>query len=135
LAAAAVLEQRGWSVFLPHRDVSAWGERDITPGEVAQECLEAVISSDAVIALMGESFGTHVEVGAAVGAGIPTVVVRSDASTESFFASGVASTSFVAELIVDDLDDIPQAIDGGGFEEALQLSRHRAIEPVRRHVP
>lgn len=132
LAAASALEQRGWSVFLPHRDVSEWGERDITPGDVARECLEAVMASDAVVAFMGESFGTHVEVGAAVGAGIPTVVVRSGTSTESFFASGVASSSFVGELVVDALDDIPQAIDDGDFEKALQLSVDRAIEPTRR---
>jgi len=132
LAAASALEQRGWSVFLPHRDVSAWGERNITPGDVARECLEAVMASDAVVAFMGESFGTHVEVGAAVGAGIPTVVVRSSTSTESFFASGVASSSFVGELVVAALDDIPQAIDDGGFEEALRLSVDRAIGPTRR---
>jgi hypothetical protein len=131
LAAASALEQLGWSVFLPHRDVSEWGERDITPGDVARECLEAVMASDAVVAFMGESFGTHVEVGVAVGAGIPTVVVRSGTSTESFFASGVASSSFVGELVVDALDDIPQAIDDGDFEKAFQLSVDRAIEPTR----
>jgi hypothetical protein len=132
LAAASALEQLGWTVFLPHRDVSAWGERDITPGDVARECLAAVMASDAVVAFMGESFGTHVEVGAAVGAGIPTVVVRSDTSTESFFASGVASSSFVGELVVDALDDLPRAIGDGGFEKALEVSVGRAIEPTRR---
>jgi nucleoside 2-deoxyribosyltransferase len=119
LAATSSLEDLGWTVFLPHRDVSAWGERDIAAGDVARECLEAVLASDALIAFMGESFGTHVEVGAALGLGIPTVVVRSDASAESYFASGVATSSFVGELIVDALDDIPQAIESGKFHEAL----------------
>jgi hypothetical protein len=45
-------------------------------------------------------FGTHVEVGAADGAGILAVVVRSITSAESFLASAVASSSFAGELVV-----------------------------------
>lgn len=91
-ATAEALEAAGWTVFLPHRDVSWWGERDVSPGEVARECLEAVVASDVVVAVMGESFGTHVEVGAAIARGIPVVAVRCTMAAESFFALAVAQS-------------------------------------------
>jgi nucleoside 2-deoxyribosyltransferase len=100
----------GWSVFLPHREVSRWGSREITPGEVAAECLSAVALSDAVLAILGESFGTHVEVGMALGLGIPTVVVRSKQKTESYFDTGVADSGFVAPLILSDLRECLQLL-------------------------
>jgi len=132
LATAQALEQAGWSVFLPHRDVSAWGDRNIGPGVVAQECLEAVMASDAVIAFMAESFGTHVEVGAALGSGVPTVVVRNTTSTESYFASGVAASSWVGELIVSRLDDLPSAVRNGAFQGALDNASAARHMPSRR---
>jgi nucleoside 2-deoxyribosyltransferase len=127
LEAACSLESLGWSVFLPHRDVSAWGEREITPGDVARECLAAVMASDALIAFMGESFGTHVEVGVALGVRIPTVLVRSDESTESYFAGGVASSSLVGELVVRALEELPRVIERGDFDLALDRAIGRAV--------
>lgn len=116
----------GWSVFLPHREVSQWGSREITPGEVAAECLSAVASSDAVLAILGESFGTHVEVGMALGLGIPTVVVRSKQKTESYFGAGVADSGFVAPLVLSDLRELPLAVAFGGFSAAYERAMTKA---------
>jgi hypothetical protein len=110
----------GWSVFLPHREVSRWGSRKITPGEVAAECLSAVALCDAVLAILGESFGTHVEVGMALGLGIPTVVVRSKQKTESYFGAGVADSGFVAPLVLSDLRELPSVVASGGFIAAYE---------------
>jgi nucleoside 2-deoxyribosyltransferase len=120
LATAKALEADGWQVFLPHRDVSRWGERDASPGTVARECLEAVVSSDAVVAVMGESFGTHVEVGAALAKGIPVVVVRSSAAAESFFAMAVAQSPWVGELLVPALAEMPRVVATVAFQDALK---------------
>lgn len=120
------LELAGWSVFLPHREVSQWGSREITPGEVAAECLAGVASSDAVLAILGESFGTHVEVGMALGLGIPTVVVRSKQRTESYFGSGVADSGFVAPLMLSDLRDLPSAVTSGEFVSAYGQAMAKA---------
>jgi hypothetical protein len=116
----------GWSVFLPHREVSRWGSREITPGEVAAECLSAVASSDAVLAILGESFGTHVEVGMALGLGIPTVVVRSEQKNESYFGAGVADSGFVAPLVLSDLRELPSAVVSGGFIAAYEQAMTKA---------
>ncbi len=109
------LELVGWSVFLPHREVSRWGSREITPGEVAAECLSGVALSDAVLAILGESFGTHVEVGMALGLGIPTVVVRAKQKAESYFGAGVVDSGFVAPLVLSDLRELPSAVASGRF--------------------
>jgi nucleoside 2-deoxyribosyltransferase len=120
LATTEALERAGWSVFLPHRDVSRWGERDASPGMVARECLQAVVASDVVVAVMGESFGTHVEVGAALARGIPVVLVRTSTSAESFFALAVAQSPWVGELLVPDLADMPQMVASDAFRAALE---------------
>lgn len=122
-ATTEALEATGWTVFLPHRDVSWWGERDVSPGVVARECLEAVVASDVVVAVMGESFGTHVEVGAALARGIPVVAIRSDAAAESFFALAVAQSPWVGVLSVATLSEMPKTIATAAFHEALGQAR------------
>lgn len=117
----------GWSVFLPHREVSQWGSREVTPGEVAVECLAGVASSDAVLAILGESFGTHVEVGMALGLGIPTVVVRSKQRNESYFGSGVADSGLVAPLTLSDLGDLPSAVASSGFVSAYEQAIAKSL--------
>jgi nucleoside 2-deoxyribosyltransferase len=133
LATTSSLEQLGWSVFLPHRDVSAWGERHISPGSVARECLEAVLASDAVLAVMGESFGTHVEVGAALASCIPVVVVRAPSSVESYFASAVADSPWAQELELPTLDELPRSVEDGTFERAMKQAKsvRMASQPAR----
>lgn len=125
------LESRGWSVFLPHREVSRWGSRDIAPAGVAMECLTAVASSDAVIAILGESFGTHVEVGMALGCGIPTVIVRSSGCNESYFGLGVAASNLVSALVLTEVTDLPLAIYNGRFQFAYQRAAVNAWMPTR----
>jgi hypothetical protein len=132
LATSQALEHLGWSVFLPHRDVSAWGERAISPGTVARECLEAVVGSDVVLAVMGESFGTHVEVGAALAAGIPAVVIRSSSSSESYFASGVAESSWVGELSLEALEQLPHAVGRNIFGLAIRQAQEARMSPGRK---
>lgn len=122
-ATTEALEASDWTVFLPHRDVSWWGERNVSPGVVARECLEAVVTSDVVIAVMGESFGTHVEVGAALARGIPVVAVRCDTAAESFFALAVAESPWVGVLSVPTLSDMPKTIATAAFYEALRQAR------------
>jgi nucleoside 2-deoxyribosyltransferase len=122
-ATTEALEANGWTVFLPHRDVSWWGERDVSPGVVARECLEAVVASDVVVAVMGESFGTHVEVGAALARGIPVVAVRCNAAAESFFALAVAQSPWVGVLSVPTLSEMPETIATTAFHEALGQAR------------
>ncbi len=139
-ATAEALAADGWAVFLPHRDVSRWGERNVSPGIVARECLEAVMASDVVVAVMGESFGTHVEVGAALARGIPVVAVRCSVAAESFFALAVAQSPWVGVLTVPTLSDMPKMVVTDAFHQALgqakasrlgevMSSRHHALRP------
>lgn len=109
----------GWAVFLPHRDVSRWGARNVAPADVASESLAAVATSHVMIAILGESFGTHVEVGTALGLGIPTIIVRLAGGSESYFGSGVAESELVSTIVLPSVEDLPSAVTAGSFEEAL----------------
>lgn len=123
LAAERTLVDAGWSVFLPHRDVSQWGARCIAPGDVVRECLAAVAESDLVIALLEESFGTHVEVGVALGKGIPVVIVRCQDETQSYFGGGIGPSSLAGELVIPTMRSLADYLHGTAFDEALHKAR------------
>jgi hypothetical protein len=123
LAAEETLCRAGWSVFLPHRDVSEWGARRITPGDVVRECLSAVKESDVVVALLEESFGTHVEVGVALGMGIPVVVVRCQDQAQSYFGGGIGPASLAGELVIPTVRGLADGLGGSAFERALADAR------------
>ncbi|MFI9536817.1 nucleoside 2-deoxyribosyltransferase [Nocardia fusca] len=121
-----VLLSMGWQVFLPHRDVSEWGARDVPSEVVVRECLDAVLDCDLVIALLGESFGTHVEVGAALGHGIPVIVVTSADARESYFATGIGPSHFAASLQIETVEELPGVLTGPDFAATVAEARSRA---------
>jgi hypothetical protein len=119
LATEAALNRMGWSVFLPHRDVSMWGHRQISPPMVVEECIEAVLKSDLVVALLAESFGTHVEVGAALGRGIPTIVINSCDARQSYFGGGIAASELVTEIVIPTITSLVKAVEGPEFAKVV----------------
>jgi nucleoside 2-deoxyribosyltransferase len=127
LAAEETLRDAGWSVFLPHRDVSAWGARRITAADVVRECLSAVRKSSLVIALLEESFGTHVEVGVALGMGIPVVAVRCQDQAQSYFGGGIGPSSLAGELVIPSVAGLADSLSGTAFEQALARARAGAM--------
>ncbi|MEW1842669.1 hypothetical protein AB0392_32395 [Nonomuraea angiospora] len=114
------LGDRGWHVFLPHRDVSAWGLRKAPPEQIATECLEAVLDSDCVVAVLGESFGTHVEVGTAIGRNIPTIVIDAAEEAGSFFGKAVTASGLVTSIRLDHLGELPATVASERFDQAVQ---------------
>jgi hypothetical protein len=123
LAAERTLHDAGWSVFLPHRDVSAWGARRITAAEVVRECLDAVRKSDLVVALLEESFGTHVEVGMALGMGIPVVAVQCQDQGQSYFGGGIGPSTLAGELVIPTITRFAEFLYGAAFDDALASAR------------
>lgn len=106
---ATNLALSGNNVVLPHRDINKWGQRVMTPREVANECLTSVLGCDYLIALIGKSFGSHVEVGVAIGANIPVLIVMEDGADISFFGEGVASSDFAKFIKITSVDKITQS--------------------------
>jgi hypothetical protein len=66
-----------WTVHGP-----VWGRGEAVLRETAGSEMAGVVSADAVLVLLPGGRGTHAELGAALGAGIP-VVLRADASAWS----------------------------------------------------
>src|SRR5439155_17741066 len=88
-----VAQSVGFATILPHRDVNAWGDRLLEPGEAMIGCTRSVLSSDVVIALPEKSFGVHYEVGIAVGYGIPVVQLQRYSAGQTFIADGLRQLS------------------------------------------
>lgn len=118
-ATERALDKKGCEVFLPHRDVSDWGLRDATPQQIATECLEAVKKSDCVIAILGESYGTHVEVGTAIGRGIPTIVIDAAEQRGTFFGRAVTTSGLVTSIFLNHLAELPSIVASEKFDQVL----------------
>jgi hypothetical protein len=91
-----------------------------------------VKESDLVIALLDESFGTHVEVGVALGMGIPVVAVRCQDQTQSYFGGGIGPASLAGELVIPTIRTLADSLCGSAFERALTDARTGAalVSPV-----
>jgi nucleoside 2-deoxyribosyltransferase len=116
---ARALVAEGFHVCLPHRDVSRWGAGASSPRTVTDACLRAVAECDVVLAILGHSFGAHVEVGAAVGLGKPVVVVTAANDPPSFVGGGISAAGFAAEIALASLDELPHVVRSPGFRRAV----------------
>jgi deoxyadenosine/deoxycytidine kinase len=65
----------GCDTLIPQRDINGWGKKELTPEQVAEACTAHVFSSDLIVALPASSFGTHYEVGVAMGYGLPAILM------------------------------------------------------------
>jgi len=52
--------------LIPHRDVNKWGNKVISPAEAASNCSTLVKDCDLFIGILGESSGSHYELGESV---------------------------------------------------------------------
>ena len=111
LGIEAAFISRGWHTSVPHRDISRWGARELSAGQVAKECVEAVMKSQLLVAYLGASFGTHVEVGVALARGIPIVAISSEESDQSFFGGGIMESRMVARVSVRQILDAVSRFD------------------------
>lgn len=103
---ALIFQQMKFDVCLPHRDINKWGSRSMTGKQVAEECIDQVLDSDIVVALLGKSYGAHVEVGSAIGYGIPIVVITLDETGNSFFGEGLSKSKFVEHLTFNNMEEL-----------------------------
>jgi deoxyadenosine/deoxycytidine kinase len=95
---ARAIESHGYRVLLPHRDINAWGKKAYPASEIADKCIEAVAGSDYFVGLIAESFGSHLELGVALGMSKPTLLLFADGIPTSFFGKGVMESGRVKTL-------------------------------------
>jgi hypothetical protein len=91
-------------VVLPHRDVSVWGETSRPIEIIVEHCVSEVKAADVLVAIAAESFGAHVEIGVALGVGLPVLLITSTSVPQSFFAGGLCESALVTKVAVSDLD-------------------------------
>jgi deoxyadenosine/deoxycytidine kinase/nucleoside 2-deoxyribosyltransferase len=92
------IEGHGYEVLLPHRDINGWGRRAFPPSEIANKCLEAVKNCDYFVGLICQSFGSHAELGMALGTGKPVLILAADNMGMSFFGNGIAESGRVQTI-------------------------------------
>ncbi|MDB5438334.1 MAG: deoxynucleoside kinase [Caulobacteraceae bacterium] len=95
---AQAIEGHGHEVLLPHRDINRWGKRSLPGSEVARRCLAAVADADCFVGLIAESFGSHAELGYALGLGKPSLILVSSGDATSFFGQGMSALPNVSVL-------------------------------------
>ena len=93
LAMARAIESHGHDVLLPHRDINRWGSRTLPASQIASRCLAAIEGADAYIGLVGHSFGSHAELGYALGMGKPCIILIAQSLPTSFLAYPVVTHS------------------------------------------
>ncbi len=101
-----IAQQGGFNTILPHRDVNAWGDRLLQPGEAMMNCTRGVLSSDVVIALTEKSFGVHYEVGIAVGYGIPVLQLQQYGGEQTFVGEGFKDVTGIQVIQFSSTDDL-----------------------------
>lgn len=92
---ASAFQRLGFAPLLPHRDVNRWGRLHLSAPEVVDMCTEHVRRSDLFVGMLGQSHGSHYELGIARGLGKPCICITCEEILESFIASGVQSYSNV----------------------------------------
>ncbi len=105
-----VLRKCGCETFIPHRDINGWGESELTAKAVAKLCTAHVFSSDLLVAIPGSSFGTHYEVGIAVGYGIPVVLLLPSNEPSSFIVDGLDAVDGITTIRFASTRTIPDTL-------------------------
>jgi hypothetical protein len=106
----ALIRSSGCDTFIPHRDINGWGEKELTPEQVAGACTAQVFSSDLVVALPASSLGTHYEVGVAVGYGLPAILLIPNGESTSYIMEGMAVHSSVETIRYGSREDLAERL-------------------------
>lgn len=127
LDVAAALRKHGLEPLLPHRDISRWGDAQLTERDIAVACTKAVLDCDLFLGMLGKSPGAHYECGLAVAAGKPVILVTCDDLNDSTIAQGVSGIAALRRihagpllsLRVTRLTDVPDLLKGPEVSEFI----------------
>jgi deoxyadenosine/deoxycytidine kinase len=125
LQLANAVESHGYTAVLPHRDINRWGARRMSPGDVALRCLDAVRRSDFFVGLVGQSHGSHVELGVALECRLPIVILELPEFPLSFFAKGICESGWASSIRRDTIGDMIQFLFNHDCLAALSETRGR----------
>jgi hypothetical protein len=99
---SVAVQAKGFTPVLPHRDVNAWGRRQLEAEVVADTCLRLVRECDIFIGVLHESYGSHAEAGAALAFGKPCIIV-SVGNAETFFGRGIRKLRSTVSIHVESM--------------------------------
>jgi hypothetical protein len=97
----------------------------MSPGDVALRCLDAVRRSDFFVGLVGQSHGSHVELGVALECRLPIVILELPEFPLSFFAKGICESGWASSIRRDTIGDMIQFLFNHDCLAALSETRGR----------
>ena len=114
---------RGWGInsIIPHRDVNEWGKKQLMPVEVFDKCTSHIKNCDLFIGLLGESLGSHIEYGIALGQSKPSIIIDCTEINSSFISQGITNeTDKTIVLKCEKIKDIPNQLSKIKFSEIIK---------------
>jgi len=102
------------------------------PKQVYDECLNSLESCDALVAIPDTSHGVHLELGIALGLGLPTAILQSEDTNVSFIASGANNSDRVLSLSAPRRSLIPEVLSGSTFMSFM--NKFLDINGMRSHA-
>ncbi len=103
------------NTVIPHRDVNKWGKKVLTPQKATRNCEYLVKECDLFIGIIGESNGSHYELGIAEGMLKPIVVIVCEEISTSFIGSGIVDSNRRLILNCKRIVDIPKIFESDEF--------------------
>ncbi|MCU0343226.1 MAG: deoxynucleoside kinase [Ignavibacteriaceae bacterium] len=105
---------------LPHRDVSRWGKKYISSNEVFESCTFHVTNCSLFVGIVGESNGSHYELGLAIALKKPVILIKCKEINNSYISNGINDTfKNVKVLYCNKIKEIPKLISSNDCQEYL----------------
>lgn len=106
--------------LLPHRDVSKWGNKYVSPNEVFEACTQHVTNCSLFIGIVGESNGSHYELGLAYALKKPVIIIKCAEIDNSYISEGITENLNTIKILkCSKIEEIPKLISSNEFREFL----------------
>lgn len=119
---SAVLRENEILSIIPHRDVNDWGKKQKSPTEVLEKCIYHIEHCDLFIGILGESMGSHLEYGLALGLNKPSIIIQCEEIQSSFLSKGITKRMpGTITLQCESIKEIPNKLSLLNFSEIYKF--------------
>lgn len=109
-AIESVIQEFGFSTFLPHRDIHEWGKVYIEPEEVMKKTFDAIKECDLFVTCPEYSKGPNVELGMAVALEKKSIIIQNKNEKLSLVHAGLNGLAPTSVIQFNDIMDMKQKL-------------------------
>lgn len=85
--------------LLPHRDISKWGSIYVSANEVFESCTYYVSNCSLFLGIVGESNGSHYELGLAFALKKPIIIIKCSEIINSYISNGISESHKTIKIL------------------------------------